>query len=170
MSFETRRERILQQGKQRQMLTSNRTPLSSEGSDGDIQIVKSREGMRILIKSGQEWFGTPPLTSLTNKENTNEIEHSFITKLKDKNNDEALSINSSDLIIHKPINMNNGAVTQGTSITTTVIINTASGIITLYATAIAANGNIEFTVTNSIVKTDSIILLTMQDENIVNNN
>ena len=83
MSFATRRERILQQGKQRQMLTSDRVPLGTEGSDGDIRITKTNEGTRLLVKSGSEWLGTPPLITLTNKANTNEIEHSFITKLKD---------------------------------------------------------------------------------------
>tara|TARA_R110002096_G_scaffold48979_2_gene129488 strand:- start:4955 stop:5836 length:882 start_codon:yes stop_codon:yes gene_type:complete len=105
MSFATRRERILQQGKQRQMLTSDRVPLGTEGSDGDIRITKTNEGTRLLVKSGSEWLGTPPLITLTNKANTNEIEHSFITKLKDKNNDEALTIDSS-MTIHKPLILN----------------------------------------------------------------
>ena len=82
MSFNTRRERILQQGKQRQILPSDRIPLSTEGSDGDIRITKTTEGTRLLVKLGSEWLGTPPLTPLTNKANTNEIEHSFITKIK----------------------------------------------------------------------------------------
>ena len=51
MSFATRRERILQQGKQRQMLTSDRVPLGTEGSDGDIRIAKTTEGTRLLVKS-----------------------------------------------------------------------------------------------------------------------
>ena len=67
------------------------------------------------------------------------------------------------------IHTNSGTVTQGTSITTTVVLNTTSGIITMHATAIAADENIEFTVTNSTVQTDSVILLTMQDENTVDN-
>jgi len=62
-----------------------------------------------------------------------------------------------------------GAVTQGTNITTGVTINSSSGIITLHATAITADTNIEFTVTNSHAKTTSVILLSMQDENTVDN-
>ena len=67
------------------------------------------------------------------------------------------------------VHTNSGTVTQGTSITTGVTINTTSGIITMHATAIAADENIEFTVTNSTVQADSVILLTMQDENTVVN-
>ena len=67
------------------------------------------------------------------------------------------------------IHTNSGTVTQGTSITTGVTLNTTSGVITMHATAIAADENIEFTVTNSTVQADSVILLTMQDENTVDN-
>ena len=67
------------------------------------------------------------------------------------------------------IHTNSGTVTQGTSITTGVTLNTTSGVITMYATAITADENIEFTVTNSTVQADSVILLTMQDENTVDN-
>ena len=61
-------------------------------------------------------------------------------------------------------NANIQSVTQATSITTTVTINGSCGIITMHATAIAADENIEFTVTNSVAKTTSVILLSMQDE------
>ena len=67
------------------------------------------------------------------------------------------------------IHTGTGTVTQGTSITTSVTLNASSGIITLHATAIAADENIEFTVTNSHAKTTSVILLSMQDENTVDN-
>ena len=67
------------------------------------------------------------------------------------------------------IHTNSGTVTQGTNITTGVTLNTTSGVITMYATAISADENIEFTVTNSTVQADSVILLTMQDENTVDN-
>ena len=62
-----------------------------------------------------------------------------------------------------------GAVTQSTNHTTGVTINATSGIITLAAVALNATTNAEFTVTNSFVKSDSVILLTMQDENTINN-
>ena len=70
---------------------------------------------------------------------------------------------------HGIIHTNSGTVTQGTSITTGVTLNTTSGVITMHATAIAADENIEFTVTNSTVQADSVILMTMQDENTVDN-
>ena len=56
-------------------------------------------------------------------------------------------------------------VTQATSITTGVTASGHVGIITMHATAIAADENIEFTVTNTIAKTTSCIFLSMQDEN-----
>lgn len=62
-----------------------------------------------------------------------------------------------------------GTVTQATNITTGVTLNASSGVITMHATAIAADENIEFTVTNSVVQADSVILMTMQDENTVDN-
>ena len=62
-----------------------------------------------------------------------------------------------------------GAVTQETNHTTGVTINAASGIITLAAVALNATTNAEFTVTNSFVKSDSVILVTVQDENTTNN-
>ena len=39
----------------------------------------------------------------------------------------------------------------------------------MHDTAIAADENIEFTVNNSVVQADSVILMTMQDENTVDN-
>jgi len=61
-----------------------------------------------------------------------------------------------------------GAVTQASSITTAVTLNATSGIITLHATATNATVNNEFTVNNSYVKANSVILLSMQDENTTN--
>ncbi len=54
-------------------------------------------------------------------------------------------------------------VTQATSITTGVTINSFAGVITLHATAITNNTEQEFTVTNSVVGTDSIIIVSVQD-------
>ena len=61
-----------------------------------------------------------------------------------------------------------GAVTQATNLTTGVTVNVTSGIITLHASATNATVNNEFTVTNSFVKSTSVILVTMQDENTTN--
>ena len=62
-----------------------------------------------------------------------------------------------------------GTATQGTSGTTVVDINSTSGVITLYGATLAAATNIEFQVTNDTVKADSVIILTVQDENTTNN-
>ena len=67
------------------------------------------------------------------------------------------------------IHTGSGTVTQATDHTTAVTINTTSGVITLAAVALAATTNAEFTVTNSTVQADSVILLTIQDENTTNN-
>ena len=48
-------------------------------------------------------------------------------------------------------------------------MNTTSGVIQLAAVALAATTNAEFTVTNSTVQSDSVILVTMQDENTTDN-
>ena len=65
--------------------------------------------------------------------------------------------------------INTGTVTQATNNATTVIINAAAGVITTAGAAIANAVNVEFTVTNSFVQADSVILVTMQDENTTNN-
>jgi hypothetical protein len=67
------------------------------------------------------------------------------------------------------VHTNTGTVTQATDHTTGVEINATSGKITLAAVALAAATNAEFTVTNSTVTANSIILLTVQDENTTNN-
>ena len=65
--------------------------------------------------------------------------------------------------------MPHGTVTQASNHTTGVTINATSGIITLAAVALNAATNAEFTVTNSKVDADSVILVSVQDENTTNN-
>ena len=55
-------------------------------------------------------------------------------------------------------------VTQATSITTGVTLNSAAGVISLHATAFAAAAEQEFTLTNSVISSTSIVLLTMQQQ------
>ena len=62
-----------------------------------------------------------------------------------------------------------GTITQATNHTTGVTINATSGVIQLAAAALNAATNAEFTVTNSTVQADSVIILTVQDENTTNN-
>ena len=84
-----------------------------------------------------------------------------------------VTVNAGSLIITGAqegiIHTNSGIVTQATNHTTGVTLNTTSGIITLAAVALAATTNAEFTVTNNTVQADSVILLTIQDENTTNN-
>ena len=70
---------------------------------------------------------------------------------------------------HGIIHTNSGTVTQSTDHTNGVTINATSGVITLAAVALASTTNVEFTVTNSTVQADSVILITVQDENTTNN-
>ena len=60
---------------------------------------------------------------------------------------------------------NRGAVTQGTSATTAVTLNNTAGIITTYAATLAANTEVQFTLTNSTIQADSLILVSMNDMN-----
>ena len=63
------------------------------------------------------------------------------------------------------IHTNRGAVTQGTNATTAVTLNTTSGIITTYAATLAANAEVQFTLTNSTIQADSLVLVSMNDMN-----
>ena len=65
--------------------------------------------------------------------------------------------------------VNTGTVTQLTNNSTAVTLNAAAGIITTAGAAIANATNVEFTVNNTYVQADSVILVTMQDENTTNN-
>ena len=64
--------------------------------------------------------------------------------------------------------VNTGTVTQATNHTTAVTINAAAGVIQLAAVALNATVNAEFTVTNNKVQADSVILVSVQDENTTN--
>ena len=63
------------------------------------------------------------------------------------------------------IHTNRGAVTQGTNATTAVTLNTTSGIITTYAATLATNTEVQFTLTNSTIQADSLVLVSMNDMN-----
>jgi len=53
-----------------------------------------------------------------------------------------------------------GTVTQATSITTGVTLNARAGVVTTVASTLVANADAAFVVTNSYVKSDSVIVLT----------
>jgi len=67
------------------------------------------------------------------------------------------------------MHMGSGVVSQATDHSTGVTLNTTSGVITLAAVTLAAATNAQFVFTNSTIKADSVIMLTMQDENTTNN-
>ena len=54
-----------------------------------------------------------------------------------------------------------GAVTQATSLATGVTMNASAGVITLFTAAISANTILEFTLTNSAITTNSVVMLTL---------
>ena len=56
-----------------------------------------------------------------------------------------------------------GAVTQATNATTAVTLNATSGIITTFAATLATNTDVEFTLTNSAIQADSLILVSIND-------
>lgn len=56
-----------------------------------------------------------------------------------------------------------GTVTQLVDVTTAVTINAAAGIVTTFTETLAANGAQAFTVNNSFVGPDTIVLATIQD-------
>tara|TARA_B110000914_G_C15316342_1_gene378100 strand:+ start:205 stop:705 length:501 start_codon:yes stop_codon:yes gene_type:complete len=70
---------------------------------------------------------------------------------------------------HGIIHTNSGTVTQATNHTTAVTLNATSGKITLAAVALAAATNAEFTFTNSALNTTSVVLVSMEDNNTVDN-
>jgi len=84
-----------------------------------------------------------------------------------------VTVNAGNLIITGAtkgiVHTNSGTVTQSSDHTTGVTLNTTSGVITLAAVALNAATNAEFTFTNSTIQADSVILITVQDDNTTNN-
>jgi hypothetical protein len=56
------------------------------------------------------------------------------------------------------VRLNRSSITQATSISTGVTLNSPAGFISTYAGTLATNGSATFTVNNSYVRSDSIIL------------
>ena len=69
-----------------------------------------------------------------------------------------LALNADGL---KPL-YNKGTVTQATSITTAVTLNTLSGVITSVSSTLASLGEATFTVNNSLVKSTSVVLVSTE--------
>jgi len=84
----------------------------------------------------------------------------------DENSD--VNINRGSLVLDSAtegiVHKGSGTVTQATDFTTGVTINATSGVITLNNTdTLAGDATDEFTVTNSTVQADSVVILTTQD-------
>ncbi len=76
-----------------------------------------------------------------------------------------LTVNNGDLVItggtRGLVHTGSGTATQGTSNSTTVVLNTTTGVITMFGT-VAATSTDSFAVTNSNVVATSVILLTVE--------
>jgi len=119
-------------------------PTPEEGQDGSIVFVAGEDSvaMKMMVKNKNRWFS---------------ISLPSVMQVADVSS------------AHTPLKFSPYVVTttaQGTSGTTAVTCNSAAGTIQYYkATSIAANGVSAFQVNNSFSRTDSIYLLTVQDEN-----
>ncbi len=71
------------------------------------------------------------------------------------------NVTTNDLTVGKFKTSTIGAVTQQTSLTTDVTMNAAAGVITLYTDVIAASGSKTFTINNSFVTGDSVVMVTL---------
>ena len=69
-----------------------------------------------------------------------------------------LALNADGL---KPL-YNKGTVTQLTSTTTPVTLNTPSGVVTSFTQTLASLDEVTFTITNSVVKTSSVVLVSTE--------
>ena len=63
----------------------------------------------------------------------------------------------SALLANKP-KVTKSTATQATSVTTAVVLNAAAGVVTMVASTLAAEGSEEFTLTNSYIAADSVVL------------
>ncbi|NBO99346.1 MAG: hypothetical protein EBU90_04360 [Proteobacteria bacterium] len=69
-----------------------------------------------------------------------------------------ISIIQSDFVSANEISLRKATVTQTTAITSGVTLNSPAGVITTVSSTLATNGNTSFSVGNSFVKADSLVL------------
>jgi len=128
----------------------------------------SGSGGTVSLIGGDAHSGTPGSVSIRTYTTAGAL-----TTALTADHQQNVTVNEGNLVIRGAttgiVHTSSGIVTQATNHTTGVTLNTTSGIIILAAVALAATTNAEFTVTNSTVQADSIILLTIQDENTTNN-
>lgn len=129
----------------------------TNGNGGNLELnagVRAGSGTdgSVLIKTGASGSSTTALTVDNAQDVTVNVGSLIVTA-------------ATEGIVHT----GSGTVTQASNHATGVTINATSGVIQLAAVALNAATNAEFTVTNSTVQADSVIILTVQDENTTNN-
>ena len=77
--------------------------------------------------------------------------------------DEVVDRLNSITITDGALSLSKGTVTQLTAITTGVTLNYPAGVITTVSSTLAAGSNGKFTLTNSYIAADSVVLLTVDD-------
>ena len=126
-------------------------------------------GGNVIISAGRDTAGAAD-GSIQLKTYSGSSEIAGLTVEREGQN---VTVDSGNLVITQAtkgiVHTGKGTVTQATNHTTAVTLNTTSGVITLAAVALAAATNAEFTVTNNLIYTYSMIMLTVQDENTTNN-
>ena len=82
-----------------------------------------------------------------------------------KSNETTLTLSNNSIIFSgsKGISFSKSNVSQLTSTTTPVTINTGCGIITAFHSSLAANSSVNFTVNNTSIKAGSIIICKVSD-------
>jgi len=63
-----------------------------------------------------------------------------------------------DFVSTKAISLSKATVTQATAITSGVTLNSPAGVITTVSSTLVTNGNASFSVSNSFVRADSVVL------------
>jgi len=150
---------------------------SASGNAGDLSLKGGTaasgggNGGHVLVVAGSEAGGTAGSIKNSVYDGSGSAVQALTVAGGSANPD--VTVDKGNLVITEAakgiVHTGSGTVTQATDHTTAVTINATSGVITLAAVALAATTNAEFTVTNSTVQADSVILVTMQDENTVDN-
>ena len=132
--------RRLLNGKQKKIIYNDIIPAENSGSEGDIVLSQFNGEYRIYCKTNAGW------TYAKLKSLTGELREDLVLK----------EVNSG--IVHKK----RGEVTQITNLNTGVTVHSTAGIIELDNTGLTEATKADFKVTNQLVKSSSLILLTVQ--------
>ena len=120
------------------------------------------DGGSIILTAGRDTSGSADGEIALKTYTGSSIE----TGLTIKPEGQDVEVNNGNLVISSAtkgiIHSGTLTATQGSNHSTGVTVNATSGVISLYNVALAAAAEADFAVTNSTVKTDSVILLTVQ--------